>query len=184
MTDLKLRSWEADLQVRDDGRTLEGLCVPFDVEQEIPAEGIREVFRRGAFQAQTRAPWRLGLFDGHQEDPDHRLGLCRALEERKAGLWAQFRLLPSRAQLVQELVAEGHSGLSVGFLDKWPRVLPSGLVERRKVHLAHVALTPEGAYVEAGVTAMRDQEEPEVHPDTEFWSEFDGWLLNRKQRSA
>lgn len=186
MTDneLKLRSWETELEVRSDGRTLEGLCVPFDVEQEIPAEGIREVFRRGAFLAQTRAPWRLGLFDGHHEDPDHRLGLCKELEERKTGLWASFRLLPLRAQLVREMVSEGHSGLSVGFIDKWPRTLPGGLVERRKCHLDHVALTPEGAYAEAGVTALRELEEPQEHPDSEFWAEHTAWLLNRKQQQA
>lgn len=185
---IHLRTFVAsDLVLRadDDGRTLEGLCVPFNVEAEIPQEGIKEVFRRGAFAKQVKAANRLGLYDGHYErGPDTRLGIGQKLEEREQGLWASFRLLSSRAAVVADLVAEGHQGLSIGFVDFYPRTLPTGTVERRRVHLDHVALVPQGAYVGAGVTSIRAEEEAPPHPDTEFWADIDRWALTRKGLKA
>jgi HK97 family phage prohead protease len=184
MDELHLRTFVAeDLVVRaaDDDRILEGFCVPFDVEQEIPQEGLREVFRRGAFANQCRAAHRLGLYDGHNpRGPDTRLGVGRELAEESKGLWASFKLLKTRAQVVADLVEAGHHGLSIGFVDFFPRTLPTGTVERRRVHLDHVALVSQGAYPGAEVTSVREDEAPEIHPDTDFWAQVDGWALTRK----
>lgn len=173
----------SDLEVREDtdGRTLDGLCVPYDRIAEIPGEGIREVFRYGAFKAQTRAPWRLALYDGHKEDTDHKIGLCRELIERAEGLYARFRLLASRAEIVRDLVEEGNSCLSVGFAPLGYSPVVEGVTERRRAHLAHVALVGKGAFPGAEVLALRELEPEPTHPDTEFWSEIDRWSLDRKR---
>ena len=53
---LETRSYEIDLEVRGegDGRTVCGICVPYDVEQRIHPT-LTEVFRRGAFANVARA---------------------------------------------------------------------------------------------------------------------------------
>lgn len=171
-----------DCEIRDDGdgRTLVGLCVPYDRPTEIPREGITEVFRFGAFAQQTKAPWRIGLYDGHTDSVDRKLGLCRELLEKETGLFASFRLLSSRAPLVRDMVDEGHSALSVGFEPLGVSPVVNGITERRRAMVAHVALVGKGAYSEANVLALRDSDEPEPHPDSEFWSGIDRWTLDRK----
>lgn len=166
-----------DLHVRDDGKTLEGLCVPYETPAYIHDLGITEVFRYGAFKHQLRAAHRLGLYDGHAESTDRRLGVCRELREEKDGLYGTFRLLEHRRDTTADLIAEGHSGLSIGFDDKGSRVRPDGTVERWRAHLAHVALVSKGAYATAGVTQIREDED--AHPDQDFWANLSLWELER-----
>lgn len=171
---------ECELRDDGDGRTLIGLCVPYNAPTEIPAEGITEVFRYGAFAAQTKAPWRIGLYDGHRENADNKLGLCRELIEKEHGLYGSFRLLESRSPLVRDMVTEGHSALSVGFEPLGHSPVVNGVTERLRARVAHVALVGKGAYSEASVLALREDDKPEPHPDTEFWASIDRWALDRK----
>jgi hypothetical protein len=59
---LETRRYESDLEVRaeGDGRTICGICVPYDTEARIHP-GLVEVFRMGAFEAVTRAAHRVKL---------------------------------------------------------------------------------------------------------------------------
>jgi len=57
---IEQRSYELDLEIRGsgDGRTICGVCVPYNREQRIHA-GLTEVFLKGAFANVTRAAHRV-----------------------------------------------------------------------------------------------------------------------------
>lgn len=157
---IETRSYELDLEVRatGDGRTVCGICVPYDVPQKIHAS-LTEVFRRGAFQNVTRAAHRVKMLVGH----DSRalpIGRATLLREDAGGLYGEFRISKTqRGDEILELVADGAlNQLSVGFQPLKDRRMTDGTVERISAHLAEVSLVTFGAYGEAAtVVGVREE---------------------------
>lgn len=168
------RAFTLDLSVRDDGRTVEGIVVPWgETAHVIDHEGeYEERFVKGAFQRQAeyvnglaeRNPGRstgIPLSFTHDSTFRNIIGFASRLEERDMGLWAEFRLLAVDADKAREMLTETCAGLSAGFLPIKSRRTPSNVVERVQAHLDHVAAVPDPAYAGAGVLAIREDAIPE-----------------------
>ena len=153
------RSYELDLEVRaeGDGRTICGICVPYNVEQRIHA-GLTEVFLPGAFDTVTRAAHRVKLLMGH-DSKGLPLGRATTLREDSNGLYGEFRVSKTDiGDQALELIRDGVlTNLSVGFQPLKDNRRKDGIVERVKAHLAEVSLVTFGAYGEkAAVAAVRE----------------------------
>ena len=148
---METRQYDAALEVRKDGdgRTVCGICVPYDVEQRIHSSLV-EVFRKGAFDAVTRAAHRVKLLQGHNEKTLP-LGKATLLREDARGLYGEFRVSKTdTGDQALELVRDGVlTHLSVGFQPLQDRRRKDGIVERIKAHLAEVSLVTFGAYGDA-----------------------------------
>jgi len=156
---IESRSYELDLEVRadGDGRTICGICVPYNVEQRIHA-GLTEVFLPGAFDGVTRAAHRVKLLMGH-DSKGLPLGRATTLREDASGLYGEFRVSKTDiGDQALELVRDGVlTNLSVGFQPLKDNRRRDGIVERVKAHLAEVSLVTFGAYGEkAAVAAVRE----------------------------
>jgi HK97 family phage prohead protease len=156
---IESRSYELDLEVRDDGdgRTICGICVPYNVEQRIHA-GLTEVFLPGAFDGVTRAAHRVKLLMGH-DSKGFPLGRAHILREDASGLYGEFRVSKTDVgDQALELVRDGVlTNLSVGFQPLKDNKRRDGIVERVKAHLAEVSLVTFGAYGDkAAVAALRE----------------------------
>ena len=156
---IESRSYELDLEVRaeGDGRTICGICVPYNVEQRIHAS-LTEVFLPGAFDAVTRAAHRVKLLMGH-DAKGFPLGRATTLREDARGLYGEFRVSKTDiGDQALELVRDGVlTNLSVGFQPLKDNRRKDGIVERVKAHLAEVSLVTFGAYGEkAAVAAVRE----------------------------
>jgi HK97 family phage prohead protease len=153
---LETRQFESELEVRSDGdgRTICGICVPYDVETRIHA-GLVEVFKLGAFEAVTRAAHRVKLLQGH-DTKKMPLGKATILKEDSRGLYGEFRVSKTDAgDQALELVRDGVlTNLSVGFQPLKDRKTSSGIVERIKAHLAEVSLVTFGAYGDAAAVSV------------------------------
>lgn len=163
---LQTRTFELALELRSDGdgRTLVGRAVPYGETAATPAG--KERFVLGAFARQIAAA-QLGavkLYDHHQDRLDHRhpVGKTVSLQERTDGLhgaWQLYDTGPGNDAL--HLVKTGEvTGLSVGFkaVDGGTARGADGAFERHAVHLDHVALTDDPAYVGAQVITVRSRE--------------------------
>ena len=142
------RSYETDLEIRSDGdgRTVCGICVPFDVEQRIHA-GLTEVFRRGAFANVARAAHRVKLLVGH-DSKALPIGRATLLREDASDLYGEFRGSKGpRGDEILELVRDNAlTDLSIGFQPLKDQRRPDGVIERLAAHLAEVSLVTFGAY--------------------------------------
>jgi hypothetical protein len=168
--DVIWRSVAADVTL--DGRTVEGVVVPYDVPADVvdefgPTPGevcaYREVFVETSFARQLQGiAARPDLLRGitykleHTEDIRHRIGYTAAMASTPAGLVARFGLYPTAdLDLVRSMLAESHGALSMEAGLVKSRTRPDGVIERRTVVLRAVAAVPAGAYVGAAITAMR-----------------------------
>jgi HK97 family phage prohead protease len=155
---LLTRAYAAQLQVRDDGRTLVGVAVPYGAEAHI-VEGRQryvEVFARGAFgpgagptpltatHPRTGAELPIGVSVDLADQPD---GLHGAWHVSDIDLGNE----------VLTLVRDGVPlGLSVGFVEgrnRWNR--DRSRVERLSATLDHVAVVRTPAYDGARIHAVR-----------------------------
>lgn len=138
-----------------DGRTIEGIAVPFGVPTAPGAtvelgEGMRETFARGAFRDAIAAlggrP--LAIVDAHDGTI---VGTATELDERDEGLWFRGRLFTSQAARdFAERVAGGLNGLSVEFAFGQTRRRGRDLVEHVRVAgLAAIAASYKPAYAGA-----------------------------------
>lgn len=155
-----VREFAADL-VESDGRTLEGLCVPYNTPTTVSDGGpaYREMFVKGAFQRAVKAPNRVWLnFEHHQGMPNV-LGSGVAFEERDDGLYGTLRIDDGAdgekaLRLYRSRVLES---LSVEFKQMGKPTIRDGVVVRDNVHLNAVALCRQGAYDNAKVLAVRTE---------------------------
>jgi hypothetical protein len=169
MSELFLRA--ADLELADSGEVT-GRLVPFDIEQEVidlhPDTGevqrFIEVFRRGSFLRMIEGLKSRGwtkavtLNLDHRSDLDGTIGYATHIEERKDGAWASFGLYESlNLDKIKSMLRTSHTGMSVGFIDKAHKSTGS-MVERLRVHVAHVAATPTPAYAGAVVASVRSED--------------------------
>jgi Escherichia/Staphylococcus phage prohead protease len=161
------RSYPAELEAGD-GRTLEGLAVPYGVAADVEDFGrrYRETFEPGAFQRATRAANRLELLVEHRDDgPIDAVGLGVAFEERSEGLFGSWRIYdgPIGDHVLERVKGGALRGLSIGFRPLGPgRRLEDGTLVRTACHLDEVSLTRSPAYAKALVSAVRSAPEPEL----------------------
>lgn len=156
---LETRRYDSELEVRadGDGRTICGICVPYDTEARIHP-GLVEIFRMGAFEAVTRAAHRVKLLQGHDQQVLP-LGKATTLREDKKGLYGEFRISKTDiGDQALELVRDGVlTNLSIGFQPLKDRKATNGVIERLKAHLAEVSLVTFGAYGEAAsISSVRE----------------------------
>lgn len=160
MTDLIVRSFQPDLEVRTKGsqRLVSGIAVPYNVEQRIDAQLV-EVFRPGAFANQLRAANRVKFTREHMSMGGTVIGKATLLREDEAGLYGEFQVAKTAAgDETLELLREGVlTDLSIGFREGQNRSR-NGVVERISAALLEVSVVLEGAYGEAAaVSAVRAQ---------------------------
>jgi HK97 family phage prohead protease len=164
-TDL-IRSFTPELEVRSsakggDGRTVEGICVPFGRPQRID-HSLVEQFARGAFNHQLGAAHRVKFTREHMSLGGTLLGRAVELRDDAAGLWGAFRV--SKTLAGDETLALIEDGaldeLSVGFRTRQDRRLADGTVERVKADLIEVSSVLAGAYGRgAVVSAVREAQD-------------------------
>jgi HK97 family phage prohead protease len=166
-TEILRRSYPAELEAGD-GRTLEGLAVPYGVVADVEDFGrrYRETFEPGAFQRATRAANRLELLVEHRDgSPIDPVGMGIAFEETEAGLRGSWRIYdgPIGDHTLERVKGGALRGLSIGFRPLGPgRRLEDGTLVRTACHLDEVSLTRSPAYAKALVTAVRSAPEPEL----------------------
>lgn len=156
MTDATLiRAYAPQLEIRaagkgGDGRTVEGIAVPYGVPQRIDSTLV-EQFARGAFNHQLSAPHRvrftrehMGMWGGSL------IGRAVELRDDAAGLWGAWRVSATPTgdetlTLIEDGVLEQ---LSIGFRERknGNRLLADGTIERTRADLVEVAVVLEGAY--------------------------------------
>lgn len=144
-----------------DGRTVEGIAVPYSRPQYI-YEGLTEQFAPGAFAHQMKAMHRVQLVREHYSMGGALIGRIHEAREDARGLWVSMRV--SATPIGDEtltLIEDGVlSELSIGFRAKRDRTLPDGTVERVRADLTEIAAVRAGAYGQAAkVLALRAAED-------------------------
>lgn len=171
---LVVRTFQAEIAADGDGRTLEGMVIPFNVEATVADppnfEPYRESIAPGAFRSITNAPNRVLLdFEHYGAQADAvgsmgsiagTLGHAVSLQERGDGLWGQFRVLRGAdGDKALELAREGVlGGFSAAMRPLRSTRTASGVLQRLKVHLDRVSLCRVGAYDQARVMAIRTEQ--------------------------
>jgi len=147
------RSYAAALEVRDDGRTLVGVAVPYGVETRIGR--YVESFAPGAFPDAGTHP----LTATHPRDgAELPIGHSVELRDEADGLHGAWHVSETETgNEVLTLVRDGVPlGLSVGFIpdrDQWNR--DRTRVVRVRATLDHVAVVRTPAYPDARIAAVR-----------------------------
>ena len=189
MAELEIRSSQMT-GVRFADRIIELVVMPYETEALVPHEGrmIREIVSRGAFAGIERRANRIRVNRDH--NIERTIGRAVTFHpDREVGLVGEVRI--ARTPLgdeTLELADEGVLDASAGFMgmpggDSWH--------ERRtlrrwsKIWLAHIALTPDPAYVGANVLAVRARTDNESPAGTErvptpFLDEVRAWRLRDK----
>lgn len=167
MNDLLYREFVPDLEIRSaakggDGRTVDGIVVPFGVSQRINAQ-LTERFARGAFNHQIAAAHRVKFAREHMALGGTLIGRALEMRDDASGLWVAHRVSATeRGDETLALIADGAlDELSVGFREArgGNRRLADGTIERVKAHLFEVAVVVEGAYGRgARIKALRSAE--------------------------
>ncbi len=176
------RSFTPDLEVRSDGdgRTIVGIAVPYGRTINVPSEGIRERFARGAFNHQLRAANRIAFARDHLPFGGTLIGAPKLLRDDAAGLYGEWRV--SRTAMgdeTLELVRDGAlRELSVGFRERRNRTVadPGGpITERVKADASEVAVVMAGAYGRQGavMTGVRSLALPDLEDTLELEADED-----------
>lgn len=169
-TDNRLtRATPADLEIRSDGRTVVGICVPFDSPTEIRdmSGSYTETFQRGAFTRTIAERGDRVKFLAHHDRRAMPLGRAVLLREDNGGLYGEFRVSQTAAgDEALELIRDGAlDGLSIGFepvasRDQWSRDRSS--VVRTEVKLHEVSAVSFPAFSDALISGVRAAEAPKV----------------------
>lgn len=163
-TPMVIRKFGAHLRADvDDGRTLTGLAVPFDVETEI-FPGWREKIARGAIDL-TSAP---ALFYRHSEP----IGVITGMTETPEGLQITARF--SDTTLGRDAATLAKDGaiknLSIGFFEReyTDETTDDGATLRTQhsIDLREISLVPIPAYEDAKITAVREAQTPPTPTET------------------
>lgn len=168
MTEL-IRAFRPELEIRaaskgGDGRTVEGLAVPYGTPQRIDSTLV-EQFARGAFNHVISAPHRVKFSREHLSYGGALIGKAIELRDDAAGLWGAWRVSATPVgEETLELLRDGVlDELSVGFRTRQDRRLADGTIERVKADLLEVAVVLQGAYgrgaLVSAVRRAQDQDE-------------------------
>ena len=158
-----IRSFTPELEIRSaakggDGRTIEGIAVPYGRAQRIDSTLV-EQFARGAFNHQLAAPNRVRFAREHVSLGGTLIGRAVELRDDAAGLWGAWRVSATPAgdetlTLIEDGVLDE---LSIGFRERQNRRLADGTIERVKADLVEVSVVLQGAYGRGAlVSAVRE----------------------------
>jgi HK97 family phage prohead protease len=158
---------DLELEVQPEGRVT-GLVVPYN--QPTPIMELRdgqvityqEQFVPGSMDRAARAPNRVMLQFTHSEQLDHQVGYGVAFRDSDAGCVGEFQLYRHGRDKVAEMLQTSHRGLSVTFASLRPvggQERDGDLVTREMVHCRAVAAVNDPAYADAGVLAVRQQQD-------------------------
>ena len=155
----ELRHLDLPLQIREggDGRTLEGVLMPYDTPTDIGR--YIEVFRMGAFtKTLQERGHKIPLLAKH-DDRSFPIGRLIEAREEAHGLVGAVRVAKTvRGDEALALANEGLVSFSCGFYPVPGKDVRTGnTVERREVKLAEVSLTSTPAYEGAKVLAIREE---------------------------
>jgi HK97 family phage prohead protease len=153
---IEIRTSPIALELREDGRTLAGRVMPYNVETRIGS--YVEKFVPGAFADADPAQIPLLAVHDHESLP---IGRALTLTDGPTGLDAELRVSETRlGDEVLTLVRDGAAtGLSVGFVpqqDRWNS--KRTMVERVKARLVEISITAFPAYADARIMAVRSEE--------------------------
>jgi HK97 family phage prohead protease len=151
-----VRSYEVDdVEVEradhGDGRMVTMQAVPYGVTIDVPSEGIRERFVRGAFAHQMAALHRVQGTYLHQSQGGEVIGRLHSGQDLESGLRVAVRISNTqRGNDTLELIRDkAITQVSIGFRagrgQKWYRMV-DGVTERTRADMFEVALVPQGAY--------------------------------------
>jgi HK97 family phage prohead protease len=142
-----------------DGRTIFGLCVPFNrptIVADEPGKFYQEQFVPGAFTRAMNVPHRVHIQFGHGRDDIVRAGKAARFTEEADGLYGEF--IADETPIGEALIARARSeepvGLSIGAV-ALKTEKRGAVITRTSVHLDHVAATNSAAYKDARVLAVR-----------------------------
>ena len=157
----------ADLELRadGDGRTFEGIAVPWEVETDLDGYEV-EVWSRGSFNHQVRAANRVSAAYGHIPLGGSLIGSLRSMRDDAAGLFVSGRIsdVPDGNTALTLMTDKALRELSIGFYrvpggDTVTRRNDYGILRRyTKANLFEVAIVPMGQYGrKAAVSGLREQ---------------------------
>lgn len=171
---LLVRKFEATISDDGDGRTIEGLVIPYNVRQTVADppdfQPYQEEILPGAFRGATKAPHRVLLdfehygatFDavGSMGSIAGTLGWATELEETDRGLRGSFRVgkNPDGDKALELVNAGVLTGFSAAFKPLRSTRSENGVMQRIKAHLDRVSLCRVGAYEQAQVLAVRSKQ--------------------------
>jgi HK97 family phage prohead protease len=188
ISDIEIRSAQT-VGVNFPKRTVELVVMPYESETEVPYRGrmIQEIVSRGAFDGISASRRRVSVNRDHVI-PDV-IGKAIAFHPSRAeGLVAEIRISATDDDSLIK-ASEGLLDASAGFQLK--RNEPKAEVwenrNRRRLNhlwLHHIALTPDPAYEEARVLAVRTAaegpQEPRSAAATPNLDVVRGWLLDER----
>jgi HK97 family phage prohead protease len=151
--------YRLNMELRDvnpDGRTLEGVVVPYDETSYLTPNPAGERVLRGAFaKSAKQRGGRVFLFRGH--DHAHPVGRAVSFTDEPDGLHGTFTVRSSvLGDETLSDVREGYlPGMSVGFRPLQTRQGAAGETEVVEAQLMEVSLVAIGAYDGARVLALR-----------------------------
>lgn len=185
-----------EFHIRDDGRTLEGMIVPYnqvaDVVELDPDTNqmvrYQEQFLAGSLAGMAQGFKARGLLDvplllghGNHDNAHERIGFATGLESKDEGATATFRIYDdSNLPKILSMLRESHTGFSIAFKDTRQPKLVNGVVSRVQVFVGHVAATPVPTYAGAGITAIRAQEDDQEAPRPAL-AAVRAWLAQERQ---
>lgn len=137
-------------------------AAPYNMEAQVGPQ-LFEQFARGTFGAAAAAPHRVKLFLTHGGPTAVPIGRATTVEDRKDGVWSQFKFSNTAAASdARELASDGTlDQVSVEFRAiedgtgyTWRHLSDGVHVKHNRAHLLGVALVPHGAYGEGGFVAQ------------------------------
>lgn len=156
---------DLELRADGDGRTFEGIAVPWEVETDLDGYEV-EVWTRGSFNHQLRAANRVSAAYGHIPLGGSLIGSLRSLRDDAAGLFVSGRIsdVPDGNTALTLMNDKALRELSIGFYrvpggDTVTRRENYGILRRyTKANLFEVAIVPMGQYGrKAAVSGLREQ---------------------------
>jgi HK97 family phage prohead protease len=159
---------DLELRADGDGRTFEGIALPWEVETDLDGYET-EVWTRGSFNHQVRAANRISAAYGHIPLGGSLIGSLRTLRDDAGGLFVSGRIsdVPDGNTALTLMTDKALRELSIGFYrvpggDTVTRRENYGILRRyTKANLFEVAIVPMGQYGrKAAVSGLRQQGEP------------------------
>jgi len=169
------RAFDAELEVRGDGREVFGRMFPIgevahvrELDEAGVLDSYDEVFLPGCTQRMRQvaasrggSPAWIAFTVDHDRAFDARLGFCTELTEDDSGAYATFKLYDGpHLPKVRSMLDESHKGLSIEFTDVAPPFVDGDLRQRRQINVSHVTATPIPVYASASILSVRAVDDP------------------------
>lgn len=185
----------AEFQLRDDGRTLDGIIVPYgEVADIVELDDNGDVIRyreqflphslynmAQGFKTRGGRGMNVPLLIDHNDSLEHVAGFATMLESHDDAARATFRLYDDvNIVKVRSILSESHTGLSIGFRDIREPKLIDGIVSRVQVFVGHVAATPVPAYANASIGSIRSNDSVVESPRPSL-DDIRAWLEDQRK---